>query len=87
MARTYVEVPAIVSSLSVKYGARLTIQVTNNSETPAHAVHHHRIDRALYHVNRYTEISALEAMHAELDRISDGPDGIPDSILAEACRV
>jgi hypothetical protein len=58
--------------------------VTNNSETPDLAVHHDRLDRAVYHVTRYTEDSALEAMRAELDEIRNGSHGIPTEILTEA---
>jgi hypothetical protein len=44
------------------------------------------LERALYHVNRYHGLTALEAMHAELDKIVRGPEGIPADSLEEALR-
>jgi hypothetical protein len=61
--------------------------VTNNSEAPSQAVEHDRVERAIHHVSRYTEATALEAMHAELDKIICGNNGIPAAILAEALGV
>jgi hypothetical protein len=80
-------VPQTVSAVKREFGPNLEILVTNNSETPENAVSHNRLERALYHVNRYTESSALEAMHAELLKIDSGPEGIPEAILEEACRI
>ncbi len=84
MARTFVNVPLLVSQLRDLFGEQITLLVTNNSETPELVVHHHRIGRALYHVSRYTEETALEAMHGELDEIEGGPIPIAASILKEA---
>lgn len=68
MAKAYLGVPSIVSALEAKYGQILRIRVTNNSEAEAFAVDHNRTERALYHVNRYTEKAVLEAMQG--NRIS-----------------
>ena len=84
MAQTYLTVPLLVRDLESTFGSSLTIRVTNNSETPDQAVHHNRLERALYHVTRYTEKSALEAMYAELDELSRASDTVPPAILHEA---
>jgi hypothetical protein len=84
MARMYIEVPAIVRELKFNFGERLQLYITNNSETPDQALNHNRIERALYHVNRYTLNTALEAMHAELDKIEEGSHPLAASILEEA---
>ncbi len=86
MAKAYLGVPALVEAVRDEFGLALTLLVTNNSETPAQAVHHNRIERALYHVNRYTEKTALEAMHGELNKIIAGPEGLSPAILEEALR-
>ncbi len=84
MAQTYLSVPFLVRELLARFGSSVTVRVTNNSETPDLAVHHDRLDRAVYHVTRYTEDSALEAMRAELDEIRNSSHGIPTEILTEA---
>lgn len=84
MAKMYVEVPRIVQNLIARFGEDLTLLVTNNSETPQHAVPHNDIERALYHVSRYTEKKCLEIMDAQLNEIHTGSNPIPDAILHEA---
>jgi hypothetical protein len=81
MAETYVGVPERVRRLQTVFGQRLTVRVTNNSESPDKAVHHNRIQRAIYHVSRYTQESALEAMLAKFDEISEAIPGLSAAIL------
>jgi len=81
MAKMYVNVPEIVGRLHQRFGAKLELRVTNNSETLDLAVEHNRIERALYHVSRYTERAAMEAMNAELGKIQHE---VPEDILEEA---
>jgi hypothetical protein len=83
MAETYIRVPKIVGSVAHEFGRRIAIRVVNNSESPELQVPHNNVERAIYHVNRYTEAQALEAMNGELDKL--GRDhAISDDILAEA---
>jgi predicted ABC-type ATPase len=84
MAKMYVRVPLIVQALKARFNAQLTLLVTNNSETPQHAVPHNDIVRALYHVNRYNERECLEIMDAQLSEIRAGSNPIPDAIFHEA---
>lgn len=84
MAKMYVRVPLIVEDLKARFGEDLTLLVTNNSETPQHAVPHNNVVRALYHVNRYTEQQCLEIMDAQLNEIHTGSNPIPDAIFHEA---
>jgi hypothetical protein len=84
MAATYIEVPALVARLQLKFG--MHVQLTNNSRSPAEAIHHTGIARALLDVGRYNKESALEAMLGELDAICAGPNKIPAAILREARR-
>jgi hypothetical protein len=83
MAKMYVGVPQIVRDLKARFG-EVTLLVTNNSETPQYAVPHNDIDRALYHISRYTEDQCLEIMDAQLNEIHTGSNPIPDAILLEA---
>ena len=83
MAETYIRVPSIVHSISTEFGGRIAVRVVNNSESPELQVNHNNTERALYHVNRYTESQALEAMNGELDRPTRDY-AIQDAILAEA---
>ncbi len=83
MAKTYIEVPHIVFDLSQEFGDRLRISVTDNSGTPADALRHNDIYRALKETGRYTVEGCLKEMDDELDEI-ESRNSIPAQVLHEA---